>query len=155
MLTILKYRSDSLKLLGVAAAIRRLSPSHPQYAYLNGLQKQILAGIKGEELLNNLFENVKFRFEYYVLHDLHLYSTAWFQIDSLIVTPYYAIILEIKNIGGHIKIRKNHPQLERTLSSGQIDYYKNPIAQVVEITDLLQDFRNEEYRITHLSNCDI
>jgi len=136
----MKYRSDSLKLLGVEAAIRRLSPLHPQYTFLEGLQRQIVSGIKGEELLNKLFERVKFRFDYYVLHDLHLYSTAWFQMDSLIITPYYIIILEMKNIGGHIKIRKNHPQLERTLTSGQIDYYKNPIGQVIEITDLLQDF---------------
>ncbi len=140
MLMIMKYRTDSLKLMGVEAAIRRLSPSHPKYVFLEGLQRQIIAGIKGEELLNDFFERVKFRFDYYVLQDLHLYSTAWFQIDSLIVTPYYAIILEMKNIGGHIKIRKNHPQLERTLASDQIDYYKNPLAQVVEITDLLQDF---------------
>lgn len=135
-----KYRSDSLKLMGVEAAIRRLTPMHPKYSYLVGIQRQISAGIKGEELLNKLFERVKFRFDYYVLHDLHLYSTAWFQIDTLIITPYYAIILEMKNIGGHIKIRKNHPQLERTLESGQIDYYRNPLGQVIEITDLLQEF---------------
>ena len=137
---IIKNRSDSLKLLGVEAAIRRLTPIHPKYSFLESMQRQIISGIKGEELLNKLFERVKFRFDYYVLHDLHLYSTAWFQIDSLILTPYYAIVLEMKNIGGHIKIRKNHPQLERTLDSGQTDYYKNPLGQVVEITDLLQDF---------------
>jgi len=137
---IMKYRSDSLKLIGVEAAIRRLSPAHPQYDYLEMMQRRIISGIQGEEQLNNLFNRVKFRFEYYVLHDLHICSTATFQIDSLFLTPYYAMILEMKNIGGHIKIRKNHPQLERTLASGQVDYFKSPLGQVIELTDLLQDY---------------
>lgn len=137
---IMKYRSDSLKLMGIEAAIRRLPPQHPRLEYLQGLQRQIISGIKGEDSLIKLFERVKFRFEYYVINDLQLYSTANFQIDSLFITPYYAIILEMKNIGGHIKIRKNHPQLERTLESGQVDYYKNPVGQIIEITNLLQDY---------------
>ena len=107
---IIKHRSDSLKLLGVEAAIRRLPTTHPQYDYLVGLQRQIVSGINGEELLN-IFERVKFRFDYYVLHDLHIYSTANFQIDSLFLTPYFAIIMEMKSISGNIIIRKNHHQL--------------------------------------------
>lgn len=137
---IMKYRSDSLKLLGIEAVLRRLPPTHPLQSYLSSQLKQISAGIAGEELLNKLFSRVTFNFDYFVFHDLHLKSTASFQIDSLFLTPYYAIIIEMKNIAGHIKIRKNHPQMERTLASGQVDYYKNPIGQMLEITDLFEDF---------------
>ena len=103
-------------------------------------QGQIKAGIQGEDVLSQLFSRVTFPFEYYIFHDLHLKSTGPFQIDALFLTPYYAIILEMKNIAGHIKIRKDHPQLERTLTDGQTDYFKNPVGQVVEITDLFKDF---------------
>ncbi|QBP42830.1 nuclease-related domain-containing protein [Paenisporosarcina antarctica] len=137
---IMKYRSDSLKLLGIEAALRRLSVSHPKYEYLTNQQKQITAGIVGEELLNKLFSRVTFKFEYFIFHDLHLKSTATFQMDSLFLTPYYAIIIEMKNIAGHIKIRKDHPQLERTLLTGKVDYFRNPIGQIVEITDVFEDF---------------
>ena len=137
---IMKYRSDSLKLLGIEAAIRRLAQGHERREYLIRQQKQISAGIIGEELLNKLFKRVKFKFEYFIFHDLHLTSTAPFQIDALFLTPYYAIILEMKNIAGDIEIRKNHPRLKRTLSTGQTDYFKNPVGQIVEITDLFEDF---------------
>lgn len=137
---IMKHRSESLKLLGIEAALRRLPSLHPQQPYLSRQLKQISAGIVGEEQLNKLFSRVTFQFDYFVFHDLHLKSTASFQMDSLFLTPYYAIIIEMKNIACHIKIRKDHPQLQRTLSTGQVDYYKNPVGQIVEITDVFEDF---------------
>jgi len=137
---ILKERSDSLKLKGIEAAIRRLPDEHPKREKLEMQQKQISAGIVGEEVMNKLFNRVKFKFDYYIFHDLHLTSTSPFQIDTLFLTPYYVLIVEVKNIAGHIKIRKNHPQFERTLSSGQTDYFKNPVSQIEEITDVFKDF---------------
>ncbi|MGE6486786.1 NERD domain-containing protein [Paenisporosarcina sp. NPDC076898] len=138
----MKNRSDSLKLAGIEAAIRRLPQGHTRREYLMQQQKQINAGIIGEEVLNKLFNRVKFNFDYFIFHDLHLKSSATFQIDTLFLSPYYAIILEMKNISGHIKIRQNHPQMERTLVTGQTDYFKNPVGQIMEITDVFEDFLN-------------
>lgn len=129
-----------MKLRGIEAALRRLPDTHPNFSYLQLQQRIIKSGMNGENHLNSLLNRINFKFDYFIFHDLHLKSTDYFQMDSLILTPYYAIILEMKNISGNITIRNNHPQLERVLPSGQSDYFKNPIGQVIEMADLFNDF---------------
>lgn len=63
---IMKYRSDSMKLLGIEAALRRLPSLHPLRPYLSSQLKQISAGIVGEEQLNRVFSRVTFQFDFMI-----------------------------------------------------------------------------------------
>ena len=56
------------------------------------------AGFGGEQQLDMVFDNYSFPMQYRVLHDVSLISSTPFQIDTLFVTPSYAVIFEVKNI---------------------------------------------------------
>lgn len=130
----------SYKLLGIETALRRLPKSHTKIPYLQQQVNIINAGINGEKSLDALFENDAFYENYFVFQDLNLKSTGLFQIDYLYINAYFAIIFEVKNISGNISISIDNPRLKRTLSNGQIDYFRNPLRQIVETNDLFNDF---------------
>ena len=69
---------------------------------------------------------------------LPLLKESFFQIDILLLSPQYFIVLEAKNIAGNIYIDQN--QLLRTLDE-KVDCYPNPIQQV----------ENQQYNLGELS----
>ncbi len=73
--------------------------------------------------------------KYRVLHDVSLTSSTPFQIDTLFVTPTYAVVFEVKNISGELKIVNNPPQLIRVLNNGEVKGFNSPITQVENTSD--------------------
>lgn len=122
---------------GLRAAIQRLpwEDVHVQQKYA-----VVQAGFGGEQQLDYVFERYKFPMNYRVLHDLSLTSHTPFQIDTLLITPSYAIVFEVKNIAGELKVLVNPPQLQRTLGNGEVSGFKSPIIQVRNNCQLLQDW---------------
>ncbi|WP_043932697.1 nuclease-related domain-containing protein [Bacillus sp. EB01] len=53
---------------------------------------------------------------------------VYFQIDTLLVSPYFALNLEIKNWAGEISFKKNFCQVTQE-KDGKINTYANPISQ--------------------------
>ncbi len=98
------------------------------------------AGFGGEQQLDRIFENYSFPIRYRVLHDLSLTSSTHFQIDTLFVTPFYAIVFEVKNIAGELRVVDNPPQLIRKLETGEVKGFNSPITQVQSNCQLLQDW---------------
>lgn len=66
------------------------------------------AGMRGESKLVKVFENYTFLDEIYILHDFSFYSTGRAQIDCLVITPNFALILEVKNIAGEMSFFNGH-----------------------------------------------
>lgn len=102
------------------------------------------AGFGGEQQLDYVFERYKFPMNYRVFHDLSLTSPTPFQIDTLLITPSYAIVFEVKNIAGELKVLVNPPQLQRTLGNGEVSGFKSPIIQVRNNCQLLKDWLREK-----------
>ena len=96
-----------MQLEGLYAAIRRLPLGHGTLPVLETAYASRKAGFGGEQQLDKVFENYSFPMKYRVLHDVSLTSSAHFQIDTLFVTPTYAVIFEVKNISGELKIVNN------------------------------------------------
>lgn len=76
----------------------------------------------------------------HILNDVSLSSSALFQIDTLILTPEFAMICEVKNIAGELSIIKNPPQLLRTADNGQVSGFPSPIAQLKNTCQLFEDW---------------
>lgn len=111
---------------------------------------QVKAGFRGERQLDAVFERYQFPLNYRIFHDLSLRSSTPFQIDTLLITPSYAVIFEVKNISGELKVLVNPPQLQRTSENGEVSGFKSPITQVRNNCQLLQDWlrlRNVELPI--------
>lgn len=135
-----KTRSEPLLLEGLDAAINRLAPGHAILPVLNRKYSAVKAGFGGEQQVDRIFQNYTFPLEYRVIHDLSLTSRTHFQIDTLFITQSYAVVFEIKNISGSLKVIENPPQLVRTLDNGEVKGFNSPIAQLQNNCELLRDW---------------
>lgn len=122
------------------AADRRLSDLHPISSIVKSKIAALKAGLGGEQQLDQIMKNYKFPLRYHVFNDLSLTSSTHFQIDTLFVTPSYAIVFEVKNIAGALTLIENPPQMVRTLDTGQVNGFRSPIDQVQNSCELLQDW---------------
>jgi hypothetical protein len=140
MIINIKSRDPSLRLEGLVAAQNRLSAGHPILPVLAGKQASIEAGIGGEERVAEIFRNHSFSFEHHIFHDLSPSSYEKFQIDTYAMTPWFGVVLEVKNIGGILEFKENPPQLIRTRDDGQRDGYESPVVQLERNYELLTDW---------------
>jgi len=89
------------------------------------------AGESGEkEVLTYLRESLH-KIPSYVLHNFHARIPNQFaiQIDYLIITHHYILMIEVKNIKGRITFRQNPPQLIRELD-GEVLALDCPFSQL-------------------------
>ena len=66
-----------------------------------------------------------------------------FEVDILLLTPYGAVVLEIKNIIGKLEFMENPSQLIQTKLNGEINNYPSPVTQLNEYIFLLSKFFSE------------
>lgn len=89
-----------------------------------------MAGYKGELRVISALKALPEK-EYLIFHDLRLLSSPYpFQMDILILTPYFLLILEVKNIAGEIYFDNTFNQLIRTKADGKTEAFDDPILQV-------------------------
>ncbi|WP_223820852.1 nuclease-related domain-containing protein [Bacillus sp. S3] len=134
----LKNRDYSLKLAGLQAAGPRLSSGHPIQSVLAAKQAQIEAGIGGEERVAEVLRNKTLLFDNHILHDVSPSSDEKFQMDTNVLTPWYVVILEVKNIGGVLEFKENPHQLIRTREDGHKDGFESPIVQLERNDECLE-----------------
>lgn len=134
---IVQNREEPLLLKGIRFTLKRLHPDHEVYPLLDTKAVILKAGLSGEEKLAEVLRNETFSFAHHIIHDLSLESCSLFQIDSLFLTPYYAVVFEVKNISGRLKFIEKPPQLIRTRETGEVDGFESPAAQVERNSELL------------------
>ncbi|MCM3636287.1 NERD domain-containing protein [Sporosarcina luteola] len=113
---------------------------HEAIPVLRSKYAAVQAGFGGEQELDKVLEDYDFSMKHGIFHDLSLLSSTHFQIDSLFITPSYAVLFEVKNIAGELTVTENPPQLIRVLDSGQVSGFKSPIAQLESNCELFQDW---------------
>ncbi|WP_235846973.1 nuclease-related domain-containing protein [Neobacillus soli] len=126
-----------MKLEGLIAAQKRLAVGHSILPVLAAKQGSVEAGIGGEERVTEIFRKHSFSFDHHIFHDLSPTSDEKFQMDTNVLTPWYGVVLEVKNIGGILEFKENPPQLVRTRDDGHKDGYESPVVQLERNRDLL------------------
>ncbi|MCD8503269.1 MAG: NERD domain-containing protein [Bacillaceae bacterium] len=126
---ITKNRSYPIKAHKLEALLRRLPKNHRKREEIEVELAKILAGYHGEESLDyyiSLIDNNSM----YILHDLRLpdENGYYFQIDTLILTPSFFLIIESKNLSGELFFDFQHHQLIRK-SQEKVDVFNDPIVQ--------------------------
>jgi hypothetical protein len=125
---LLKGRSYPIILLVLDALLRRLPKNHPKLPILQGDYNKRMAGYWGEKRLDEFLDGVP-NFPFYILRDLSLnVRGVLFQIDTLILTPFFVLILESKNIAGNLLFDTSFNQLIRTSDSKE-EAFDDPILQ--------------------------
>ncbi|MBM7694030.1 ribosomal protein L37AE/L43A [Peribacillus deserti] len=125
---IVKERKIPIHILKLEALLRRLPDSHPKYSKIEGDLAKRWAGYRGEQSLEYYLESLSEN-EYFILHDLRLKNgNYFFQIDTLILSTKFALILEVKNIAGELFFDKSFNQLIRKQNNKE-EGFSNPITQ--------------------------
>ena len=90
---------------------------------------KIRAGYRGEESLDYYISLIDHN-HMYILHDLRLpdENGYHFQLDTLVLTPHFFLIIESKNLSGELFFDFQHHQLIRK-SQEKVDVFNDPIVQ--------------------------
>ncbi|WP_144511993.1 nuclease-related domain-containing protein [Bacillus sp. FJAT-22090] len=135
---IVKKYTTSLYAEALHALYKRIPRDHSKFSTIQEDHYQKVAGDIGEEVVMKVVEQLTLPYKFYAFHNISIYNESLFQMDILIITPYYALIFEVKNIKGEIMFTDQ--QLIRTLPSKEISSFDNPILQV-------EDY---EYQLKHV-----
>ncbi|MBO1513619.1 nuclease-related domain-containing protein [Metabacillus bambusae] len=134
---IIKPRLFPVYIQKLEAFTRRLSPDHPKFELIKENLSKRLAGFRGEESLDY---HLKFLDEqqYNIFHDVRLFDGIhYFQLDTVILSKKFILILEVKNFVGTLHFDSNFSQLIR-LQDGKKESFPDPILQVERQSDQLR-----------------
>lgn len=125
---ILKERDIPLRIILNDILLRRLPKEYKMRKEIEEDLAKRKAGLRGEQ---NLSYHLTFLPEGYdIIHDIRLINEHGFafQIDTLILTPFFILILEVKNMLGTLKFDYDSKQFTRTYNQKE-EGFSNPIVQ--------------------------
>ncbi|QED46651.1 nuclease-related domain-containing protein [Cytobacillus dafuensis] len=126
---IVKKREIPIKILVLEAILRRLHEHHPKRTIIEEDLSKYKAGYQGEKALNYYLSFLDEQ-KYSIFHDLRLCNGEYyFQIDSLILSTDFALIVEVKNITGTLLFEPNFNQLIRSIDEKE-EGFPNPLLQI-------------------------
>ncbi len=148
-----KERKIPLKIHMLEVLLRRLLTNHPKRPQIEAELSKRKAGYKGEQSLDYYLSFLPDS-SYYIFHDLRLPSGPhYFQIDTLLISPYFILILEIKSISGILYFDDKFNQFYRS-TNGVEEPFNDPITQVERqvkhFQDLLKHLRLSDITVESL-----
>ncbi|GLB59781.1 nuclease-related domain-containing protein [Cytobacillus sp. NCCP-133] len=112
MPVILKKRKSSDFIQSMEVLLRRLPGTHSKKTLIENDLAKRKAGFRGEEAVDYFIKDSK---EITIVHDIRLSNGAeFFQIDTMLISSNFILILEIKNISGTIYFDPTFNQLIQT-----------------------------------------
>ena len=144
MKLIVKKREVPEKIRAFEAILRRIASNHPKRLLLESDLSKYRAGFNGEQALDyylSFLDEQKFT----IFHDLRLkHGEYYFQIDCLLLTAYFALIIEVKNMTGTLRFDPNFNQLIRSLNDKE-EGFPNPIFQIKRQKLQLEKWLNKQH----------
>lgn len=137
---IAKAYAKSIHMEAMEKLLKRIPIEHPLYTKVWNEIGATKAGDFGEELVFRELEKMNLPFKYYIFHKMLLFAENAFELDILLITPFGAIILEVKNITGELEFTHNPSQLIQRKESGEIKRYPCPAMQLMEYKYQLSQF---------------
>ncbi|MFL8935511.1 nuclease-related domain-containing protein [Rossellomorea oryzaecorticis] len=134
---ILKERTIPLKILENEALLTRLAPFHETKPLIELDLKKRKAGYNGEKAVDYHLSFLTGK-NYWLFFDIRLpLDPHYFQIDTLLLTPYYILAIEVKNVSGIVRIDPQIKQCTRIYKDTQ-EGFIDPISQVRRQKHFLQ-----------------
>ncbi len=133
---IVKMRTYPLKALLDEILLMRLPKNYPKYPLIHADFLREMSGYRGEQALDYYLSFLP-EDEYYIFQNLRLKIEKWtFQIDFLLLTTKFALIVEAKNHKGSLYFDGKFHQLIQTANDEEKGY-EDPIAQAERQKQLL------------------
>lgn len=126
---ILKPRTIPLSVQKYEALERRIPVNHPKFPLIQENLRKSLAGYKGECALDYPLSFLPEK-KYTILHDVRLaIDHHFFQIDTIILSERFILLLEVKNFAGTIYFDSLFNQLIQTTDETE-RAYADPLIQI-------------------------
>ncbi|WP_212933514.1 nuclease-related domain-containing protein [Robertmurraya siralis] len=124
-----KELSKPVKISVLEVLLKRLVDNHPKQSEIERDLTLLLAGYKGEKAVSYYLDFLPEK-NYYIFHSLRLPSNGhYFQMDYLLLTTRFALILECKNFFGTLFFDQSFHQLIRTVNDKE-EGFQDPLSQV-------------------------
>lgn len=122
------------------ALLRRLDPNDKDYTYFQDSLTRLKVGYEGENRVDRQWFEMPYLHEHYLLFNYEIENEFGFphQIDTILLTKHFLLILEVKNISGRVDYEEEKHQFIRTRSNGSQDILINPIDQLLRHEELLE-----------------
>lgn len=138
---IYKKRTMPNELKALLSLNKRLPSNHEKK---HAVQKNLLicqAGYNGELEFDAHIKEFQSAYPHAILHDLYLQQDgAYFQIDSLLITPSSITVIEVKNHKDKTVIKANPTQFIRVFQNGDRKPMRNPYIEVDRKIHLLKNW---------------
>lgn len=122
-------RTFPAKIRQLEALESRLPTSHKEFPTIKAEVKRARAGWRGETSMDYYYRQLDLPRQHYFVHQLRLPGNMdFFQIDTLLLTEYFFLILEIKNLAGTLTFDHEHQQVLRTQGDQQ-EVFADPVLQ--------------------------
>lgn len=128
---IIKDRQYPIKAKKLEALRRRLKINHDKTSLIEAEYARVLAGYRGEISLNYFLSFLPHH-QYFIFHDLRLPSLQneyFFQMDILLLSKNFFLIIEVKNLAGSVTYDPSNQQLIQYYKEKET-VYKDPFLQV-------------------------
>lgn len=126
----------------IEALLNRISKNHPKRPEIEKERNKKRAGLRGEQHVDFHLSFLPHSNKYTILKALRLTdldTNNTFQIDRLLLSPSYFLIIEAKNISGLLHIDPNTQQLIQKNAQTH-NGYSNPIRQAERQKERLQSW---------------
>jgi ribosomal protein L37AE/L43A len=126
--------------LKLEALLRRLPKDHPKRNTIEKDYMKFNSGFIGEKKIDYFLDLLPEK-EYSIFHNVRLKNeeNRYFQIDTLLITNKYILLLEVKNILGNIIFEKDFNQFIRIQGQSE-EAFPNPLLQIDRHQKQLRSF---------------
>ncbi|MBB5174259.1 NERD domain-containing protein [Texcoconibacillus texcoconensis] len=127
---IYKPRSFPVVIHQLESLQNRVPAEHRHFADIEKDFKLYKKGYRGEHSLDYYFNFLSVT-PHFLLHNLRIPNDkgGFFQLDTVLITPYFYVIVEVKNLSGTVTFDPTFEQVIRTYN-GQEVAHPHPIHQV-------------------------
>lgn len=126
---IVKERKIPLFIQKLEALLRRIPHDHPKYPFIKEQYAKSMSGYKGEKAIDFPLSFLP-KENHFILHDIRLrHQDHFFQMDTLLLTKRYCLLIEVKNIAGTLYFDPDFNQLIRT-KNGEETAFPDPLLQI-------------------------
>jgi hypothetical protein len=119
---IVKERTIPIRIQKSEALLRRLPKNHIKRQEIEEDLRKRWAGYRGEQSVDYYLGKLPEK-DFLIFHGIRLSNGEhFFQIDTLLLTPYFALILEVKNFSGTLYFDPIFNQCIQTTQTGEKGY---------------------------------
>lgn len=147
MVLFVKCRTIPIKILLLKALLRRLPLNHQKRSLVEKELHRRNAGYWGEKEVDKKLKRID-QSRYYIICDLRLPNgdDTFYQIDTLILTTQFILIIEAKNISGTLYFDLATHQFYRINDDGTREVFSDPVSQArLHIQQLRDWFKRNKF----------